>query len=249
MSAEHLDPAYILHQRPYGNTSMLLEAFTASSGRIGLVARGVRRQGSRTRALLEPFQPLLLGWRGRGELKTLTGVEEAAPGHPPRGRALYAGYYCNELILRLIERDSAETTVFAAYERVLGALQGEQIPEAALRAFELDLLEALGYAPELQMTADTGEDVIADREYDFFADTGPVAITGPQARPASVRVRGASLLALAARNLEDPDALRSARRILRAALDPLLGGKPLKSRSVYRQLYGHDGSTSGSTRS
>jgi DNA repair protein RecO (recombination protein O) len=245
MTAARLDPAYILHQHSYGNSSMLLEAFTASSGRLGLVARGVRRKGSRTRALLEPFQPLLLGWRGRGDLKTLAGVEEAGPRRTPQGRALYAGYYCNELILRLFERESAEATVFAAYERVLAALQGEDIPESALRAFELDLLEALGYAPELRQTADTGEGVVAEREYDFFVDSGPMASTGPEARPASVRVNGASLRALAAREFSDPETLRSARTILRAALEPLLGGKPLKSRSVYRRLYGRDAGARG----
>ena len=81
---------YVLRHRPWRDTSMLIEGFTADAGRMGLVARGVRRRGSRTRAMLEPFQPLLLSWSGRGELRTLAAVETGGglprlAGPPPLG--------------------------------------------------------------------------------------------------------------------------------------------------------------------
>ncbi|PSQ93093.1 MAG: DNA repair protein RecO, partial [Proteobacteria bacterium SW_6_67_9] len=77
------------------------------------------------------------------------------------------------------------------------------------------------------------------REYDFLPEHGPVAAVGPPG-PSVVRLPGAHLLALAGHSLDDAAALRSARRVLRASLAPLLGSKPLKSRELYRSMYGGD---------
>jgi len=234
---------YVLHQRPWRDTSMLIEAFTPDAGRVGLVARGARRAGSRTRPLLEPFQPLLLSWSGRGELHTLTGVESSGWRAPPAGRALLAGFYCSELVLRLVGREDPNAAAFEAYDRAVAALAlNEHGTESPLRRFELELLEALGYAPPLTVDMATGEPVRPGREYDYLPEHGPVAATGP-AGEGSLRVPGADLLALGAGQLDDPRTLQSARRILRSALKPLLGTRPLKSREMYRAMYG-----SGSTR-
>ncbi|HRE53835.1 MAG TPA: recombination protein O N-terminal domain-containing protein, partial [Candidatus Competibacter sp.] len=96
-----LQPAFVLHRRPYLNTSLLLEAFAREHGRLALVARGAMASRSRLKGLLQPFAPLLLSWSGAGELATLTAAEEA--GHPvtlPPNRVL-AGLYVNELLVRL----------------------------------------------------------------------------------------------------------------------------------------------------
>jgi len=231
---------YVLHQRPWRDTSMLIEAFTADLGRVGLVARGARRAGNRTRPLLEPFQPLLLSWSGRGDLHTLTGVESSGWRPPPAGRALLAGFYCSELVLRLMVREDPNAGAFEAYDRAVAALAAsESGTESPLRRFEFDLLDALGYAPPLAVDMTTGEPVRPDREYDYLPEHGPVAASGP-AGAGTVRVPGADLLAVAAGQLDDPRALQSARRILRSALQPLLGPRPLKSREMYRAMYGSD---------
>ncbi len=70
-----LQPAYVLHGKPYRDTSMLMEVFTLEHGRIGLVARGVRSAKSRLRGLLQPFRPLLISWHGKGDLGTLISAE------------------------------------------------------------------------------------------------------------------------------------------------------------------------------
>lgn len=239
MTVDSLVRGYVLHQRPYRNTSMLVEAFTADAGRVGLVARGVRRQKSRTRPLLEPFQPLLMSWRGRGELRTLTTVEPAGPRAVPGDRALLGAYYCNELILRLIERDSTEVVAFRAYEEAVATLaSGHDGLEAPLRRFELALLDSLGYGPELDREVDTGEAVRNDLDYDFIPDAGPARAAGAQPVAGSIRVPGAHLRALARDDLTDPQVLQSARKLLRFALEPLLGGRPLNTRLMYRNLYG-----------
>lgn len=229
---------YVLHQRPYRNTSMLLEAFTADAGRIGLVARGARRSGSRIRPLLEPFQPLLLSWSGRGELHTLTNVESEGWRAPPAGRALLAGFYCSELILRLLGRDDPNPEAYAAYDRAVTALATVSEPaEPALRRFELQLLDSLGYAPPLTTDIATGEPVQPDLEYDYLPEQGPQSAGGVRAEGIA-RVPGGHLLALAAGEFADEAALQSARRILRAALQPHLGNRPLHSRELYRSMYG-----------
>jgi DNA repair protein RecO (recombination protein O) len=233
---------YVLHQRPWRNTSMLIEAFTADAGRIGLVARGVRRSGSRTRALLEPFQPLLLNWSGRGELHTLTTVEAERWRAPPAGRALLAGFYCSELVMRLLGRDDPHPEAFAAYDETVAALAADAATEPALRRFELTLLDALGLAPPLVTEADSGAAVAADDTmYLYVPESGPLPSGGESAHGRSediIHVPGAHLHALHRGDLDDPEVLHSARRILRACLAPHLGSKPLKSRELYRSMYG-----------
>lgn len=233
-----LVPGYVLHQHPYRNTSMLVEAFTAEAGRVGLVARGARRSGSRIRPLLEPFRPVLLSWSGRGELHTLTGVEAEAWRAPPSGRALLEAFYCSELILRLLGRGDPNPEAFAAYERAVTALaDAAGDDEAALRRFELGLLDALGYAPPLTVEIASGEPVRDDVDYDYLPEQGPATAGGGRGAGV-VRVPGAHLRALAAGRLDDPQVLQSARRVLRAALQPHLGNRPLHSRELYRAMYG-----------
>lgn len=242
MSAARVSLArgYVLRQRPWRNTSMLIEAFTADAGRIGLVARGVRQRGSRTRPLLEPFQPLLLSWSGRGELYTLTAVEAEAWRAPPAGRALVAGFYCSELILRLLGRDDPNPEAFDAYDAALAVLAHCEETEPALRRFELALLEALGFAPPLVIDADEGKFIADDaREYVYVPEAGPRRAQGSaMAGEAALRVPGTHLHALVRGELDDPAVRHSARNILRACLAPHLGPKPLKSRELYRSMYG-----------
>ena len=98
-------PAYVLHARPYRETSLLLECLTREHGRLGVVARGVRGERARLRrAQLEPFQPLALGLLLRGEMATLTAVETVGAPQRLEGDAALAGLYLNELVVRLTGR-------------------------------------------------------------------------------------------------------------------------------------------------
>ncbi|MBM5575512.1 DNA repair protein RecO [Deefgea sp. CFH1-16] len=67
----NLQPAFVLHQYAYRETSRLLDVFSRDHGRVTLYARGVQRPGSQIRSVLLGFQPLLLSWFGGGDLKTL----------------------------------------------------------------------------------------------------------------------------------------------------------------------------------
>ena len=84
----HQQHAFILHHHGYSETSLLLEVFTFAHGRIGLIAKGARRPGSRLRGVLKPFQHLLISWSGKSDLGVLTGAEADGPDHALEGAAL-----------------------------------------------------------------------------------------------------------------------------------------------------------------
>ncbi len=119
-----LERGFVLHQRPYRDSSQLLECMTAEHGRMGLVARGSRRATTRQRALLQPFVPLRLSWVRRGELGRLTQVEADGASYALEGQRLLAGYYANELLLRLTARGDPNGEVFSCYSRCLAQLGG-----------------------------------------------------------------------------------------------------------------------------
>ncbi|NIR62124.1 MAG: DNA repair protein RecO [Gammaproteobacteria bacterium] len=224
-----LQPAYVLHQRPFRNTSLLLELLTPGHGRVGLVARGVRTQRSRLRPLLQAFRPLLVSWSGRGELGTLTGVEGAERAPSLQGRALLAGFYLNELLVRLLGRHDPHADLFTAYHDALQALAGSW-GEAALRIFEKRLLQALGYGLVLEHEVERGRALEPEALYCYRLEHGPVPA---KAGEAGLTVHGATLLALARERLESARALREAKALTRAALGLYLGDRPLKSRDLF----------------
>ncbi|GIT25744.1 MAG: hypothetical protein CM1200mP41_17880 [Gammaproteobacteria bacterium] len=98
------EPAFLLHRRPYTESSVLIDLFSRHHGRMVLIAKGARKLKSRWRGALWPFQPLIAAWSGRGEVKTVTGMDGEGSSYGLRGKALYCGYYMNELVLRLLHR-------------------------------------------------------------------------------------------------------------------------------------------------
>jgi DNA repair protein RecO (recombination protein O) len=228
-----LEPAWVLHHRPYRETSSLLELMTESHGRIGAVARGARQGGSRWRGLLQPFTPLLVSWTGRGELVTLTGVEAASALLRIPAERLMSAYYANELLLRLLARHDPQRAVFMAYAGALADLAGVASEACALRLFEKRLLDALGYGLALTHDVVTGEAVVADLAYAYRLERGPQAVGVAEGE---LTFSGRTLLALAAEHVDEATALGEARRLLRAALDLYLGDRPLRTREVGRAV-------------
>ncbi len=226
-----LQPVFLLHQRPYRDSSELLEILTAEYGRLGVISRGSRGRRSRVRGVLRPFAPLLMSLSLRGDLATMTAAEPAAGATALVGEALFAAYYLNELILRLTERSDPCPAVYTAYSAALAQLSAADATlEPALRRFEKRLLEALGYGLLLEHEAVTGLAIDPGLCYDYRPEHGPVMLQAGQ--PGKLPVHGATLLALAADCLEQEPGLTEARRILKASLDLQLGDRPLKTRQV-----------------
>ncbi|GAB6041630.1 DNA repair protein RecO [Endothiovibrio diazotrophicus] len=231
-----LQPGYVLHHRPYRDTSLLLEVFSREFGRVGLVARGARSGRSRLAALLQPFRPLLLSWSAKGELGTLTAAEADGVVAAPEGAALISGFYLNELLIRLVGRNDPMERLYGQYTLALHRLAlGEG--EAALRLFEAELLQEVGYGLILDHDG-VGEPIVAERRYCYSLESGPVAVEAVSDDLPGPRLHGATLTGLANGEL-DTRGLTEAKRLMRVALAPHLGDRPLKSRELFLSMYGN----------
>ena len=228
-----LHACYILHQRPWRETSLILEVFSRDHGRLGLVARGARRATNRQRWLFQPFRRLNLAWTQRRELGTLTQIEAADAAAGPSGNAVMAAFYLNELLLRLLHRHEPHADLFDVYARALDGVRADAGREAALRVFEKHLLASLGYGMVLDREADSGRPLDAARRYFYRADLGPCAAP---AGAAAVAVSGAALRALREERFEEEAELLEAKRLMRALLAEHLGTRPLASRELYRRF-------------
>jgi DNA repair protein RecO (recombination protein O) len=227
-----LEPAWILHQYPYRDSSLLLEVFSREYGRIGLVARGARSARSRSRNQLQILRPLALSWNLRGDLGTLTGVESRGAVDMLPGRQILCACYLNELLLRLMTRHDPHPEIFDAYEQAIMTLDMNE--EQALRVFEKRLLASLGYGLLLEHEFDSGTPVREDVLYEYHLEKGPVRCQ--RANNAGIFLQGASLLALHRDELQASQVCREVKRLMRAALALYLGARPLRTREVLRQL-------------
>jgi DNA repair protein RecO (recombination protein O) len=147
------EPAFILHRYDWSESSLILEVFTRHHGRVALVAKGAKRPSSNFRPVLLPLQPLRVAFGGDAEIRTLKAAEWVGGQVMPTGDALLAGYYLNELLLRLLARDDPHPRLFDAYGmavQVLASHHGEAL-QPALRAFELVLLRDIGVLPALDV--------------------------------------------------------------------------------------------------
>jgi len=229
-----LERGFVLHQRPYRNTSQLLDCLTATHGRVVLVAHGSRRGPNSRRALLQPFAPLRLSWVRRGELGRLTHVEAESRNYDLNAQHLLAGFYINELLLRLMARGDPNSDIFSCYSRCLTALADAANVARTLRLFELQLLRALGYGLELMNDTETGAPLQAESSYMFELERGPrtADLSSLQAEVYS----GSELIALREETLPDEASLRAAQRLLGRVLKAYLGERPLKSRLVFKDI-------------
>jgi DNA repair protein RecO (recombination protein O) len=225
-----LTPAYVLHQYDWRETSRIVEIFSREYGRLGLVARGSRRKNSPWKALLRPFQPLLLSWMGTGELATLIDAESANVPCAIRGRALMSGFYMNELILRLLPRQDPHPDLFYQYMSALSNLEQSTAP--TLRKFEMNLLSALGYGLNIETDAISGQPLEVETKYCYEIEKGLVPVRDNS--QTGIGISGRSLLAIASGNYQKSEYLSDARNLLRSIIDHLLGDKPLKTREVMR---------------
>ena len=230
-----LQPGYILHRRPYRDSSLMIEAFTRDYGRVGLVAKGAKRGRSSSAALLEPFQPLLISWSGKGELSTLVGVELLKHPRKQEGENLLAAFYVNELMMRLLQRHIPHPELYDCYTDTLHGLSSEDSLEWKLRLFERDLLQQIGYGLLLTHTADTGDEIHSQQLYCFHSERGAILYDG--ADNTGTMVKGSTLLALSCGEEPDSEGLKQSKLLMRGVLSPYLGDKPLASRELFRQRF------------
>jgi DNA repair protein RecO (recombination protein O) len=232
------EPAYLLHGYAYRETSLLIETFTRSRGRIALVARGARRPRSALRGVLLAFQPLTLGWSGRSELRTLHKAEWQGGLPQLRGDALLCGFYLNELLLKLVARDDAHERLFDAYDETLHALAAGAPQDVTLRCFERRLLTELGYAPSLAHEADNGDAIDPAGRYVYHPERGPLRAGsggngGGQNR---LELAGQTLLDVARDDYSNPVTLQQSKALMRMLINHHLGNQMLNTRQLLKDL-------------
>jgi len=231
-------PCFVLHIRPYRNTSVIADVFSHEFGRVGIVFRGVKasRKNPKSR-LLQPFQPLTLSWRGKGELKSGRAIEVDGPAIFLTGKSLFSGLYLNELLTRLLFNDDPYPCLYADYVCCLKSLLNASELEAPLRLFEMKLLESLGYPLPLHCDALTGNAIDDDADYGYDPEVGFARQAMPQRQPAQPLFSGKLLTAMASENFSSQAVRRQAKQLMRTALAFHLGHKPLKSRHLFNNQY------------
>jgi len=227
-------PAYLLHARAYRESSVLADWFLPEQGRVAAVVRGARRKGRSMPALFHPF---FIQLSGSGDLKTVTHQEPAGDALNLRGGTLFSGLYMNELLVRLLPRELPVPELFVAYGGALGALSeldGRVLSdlEPILRRFERQLLEAMGQGIGAPVQADTQQALHPEGSYLYYPMQGWLPAKPSQQGACS----GADIIAVAADDVSTPTRRRLAKWMYRTALEPLLAGRPLKSRDLFASL-------------
>ena len=231
-------PAYLLHARPFSETSLLVDLFTREYGRLMLIAKGARRGPSQSRGcsrgLLLPFKPLLASWAGKGQLPTLTSVEQNGHSAQMKGKPLASGFYLNELLLRLLHRHDSHETLFEHYHLAVTQLSEAHSPRRVLRIFEKKLLRDIGFGAVLDHDAETFEPISAEQQYHYVLEKGPVRATQPD--PHALTISGRTLHALREERFSSERELQEAQRLTRTLIDRQLNGRALRSRRVIMEM-------------
>lgn len=229
-----LQPAYVLHRRPFQNSSLLIDFFTLDYGLVRAIAKGARGGKSRYRSLLQLFSPILISFSGRSEVKTVTGVETQLSPITLQGEHLFSGLYINELLIRLLHNHQEHSGLYKNYQSSLLAMQSREPVEQTLRRFELGLLADLGYGINLETDCVTHEPIDAQQHYYFMPDVGfSVQALGVEQVSEAMLFAGTHLISLRELQLQDANTAKTAKRVLRMALAEHLGGKPLASRLLF----------------
>jgi DNA repair protein RecO (recombination protein O) len=230
----HQEPGYVLHTRPYTESSLLIDVFCRQFGRFMLLAKGARRQKSGMRGVLMPFQPLLMSWSGKGQLPILTSVETQGFVNGLAGTHLHAGYYINELVLKLLHRFDEHKNLYDAYDATVYALTQEKDANALLRVFEKKLLQEIGFGIILDHDVETGKAIERKARYRYMPQFGPVA--SDSSEDSDLEVSGQTLIAFQNEEFETSESMQQARMLTRNLIYQQLGGRELRSRKVMKQI-------------
>lgn len=234
MPDTQLVAAFVLHTRKYRDTSLIVELFTREEGRVAAVMRGARGKRSKVAGQVRPFKQFMVSWFGHGELKTVKAMDFPYTSFELTGQSLLLGLYVNELLYRLTGKFDPMPGLFEEYGRLLTDIASGGRANAALRRFELTLLEELGYGITFDAEAGSGNPVVAGSWYRYVADEGFHEIREPE--NVSYGFKGEHLIAIRRGDLLEPDVDASAKRVIRASFAGLLGDRELKSRELFRKF-------------
>ena len=224
--------AFVLHTRTYSESSLLVDLFVEDVGKVIILAKGARRKRSALKGILQPFTPLIVQYSGKGEIKTLRQVEAISLTLPLVSVFLYSAFYLNELLHRVLVAETEFTTLFDDYLTSIQQLAKQVPAENVLRAFELALLDNLGYHVDFFHCSATGDNIVESMHYQYLSEKGFISSLLQN----STSFTGEQVLALGNRKFHNTDTLKAAKRFTRMALKPYIGSKPFKSRELFLKI-------------
>ena len=229
MSQSNNDNCFLLHQRSYGETSIIADVFTQKSGKISFIAKGAKKPKSKFFGYLVPFQKLKITFSGRSELKTLTSIDrDLASNSNTFSKVSYSLLYINELLMKLLPKDAKHDELFVLYDEFLKKINKNNNLEISLRHFELDLLDMLGYGFDYDSEIDSNEPIEAGLSYVFVSERG-------FRKSNSSSFKGKDILSIKKRKLEDVP-LKYLKEITTKAIGICLEGKDLTSRKIFKSI-------------
>ena len=229
MSQSNSDYCFLLHQRSYGETSIIADVFTKNYGKISLIAKGAKKPRSKFFGYLVPFQKLNVTFSGRSELKTLTSIDRnLAETSNTFSKVSYSLLYINELLIRLLPKDAKHQELFFLYEKFLKSIIDKNNLELTLRHFELDLLDMLGYGFDYQLDIDFNLPIDPETSYVFVKEKG-------FRKSKNSNFYGKDIINIKNRKLEDVS-LKMLKEITTKAISICLEGKDLRSRKIFKSI-------------
>ncbi len=229
MSQSNNDNCFLLHQRSYGETSIIADVFTQKSGKISFIAKGAKKPKSKFFGYLVPFQKLKITYSGRSELKTLTSIDrDLASNSNTFSKVSYSLLYINELLMKLLPKDAKHEELFVLYDEFLKKINKNNNLEISLRHFELDLLDMLGYGFDYDSEIDSNDPIEAELSYVFVSERG-------FRKSNNSSFMGKDILSIKKRKLEDVP-LKYLKEITTKAIGICLEGKDLTSRKIFKSI-------------
>ena len=228
MSQGNSDQCFLLHQRSYGETSIIVDVFTKNSGKMSLIAKGAKKPKSKFFGYLAPFHKLNVTFSGRSELKTLTSIDRNLSDNSfSMTKISYSLLYINELLIKLLPKDAKHEELFLLYENFLRDVDTNNL-ELTLRNFELDLLEMLGYGFDYDVDIDFNEPIDPESGYTFVSERG-------FRKSKNSDISGKDITNIKNRKL-DKVPLKYLKEITTKAISTCLDGRDLSSRKIFKKI-------------
>ena len=229
MTNSDWDECFLLHQRPHGETSLIVDVFTKKNGKMSVIAKGAKKPKSKFFGYLTPFTKLKITYSGRSELKTLTNIDrDFSESTNSLSKTSYSLLYINELLIRLLPKDAVHEDLFQLYESFLVKIHSGENIELTLRSFELDMLEMLGYGLDFENEIDKNQSIDINKNYSFIPERG-------FRESKNSNFSGKDIINIRMRNLSEVSK-KHLKHITQESIHFCLDGKNLSSREIFRRI-------------
>ena len=229
MTNNDWDECFLLHHRPHGETSLIVDVFTKKNGKMSFIAKGAKKPKSKFFGYLTPFTKLRITYTGRSELKTLTNIDrDFSESTNSLSKTSYSLLYINELLIRLLPKDAVHEDLFLLYESFLLKIHSGENIELTLRNFELDMLEMLGYGLDFENEIDKNQSIDINKNYSFIPERG-------FRESKNSNFSGRDIINIRMRNLAEVSK-KHLKHITQESIHFCLDGKNLSSREIFRRI-------------